>query len=169
MKWRRLVSSSTPRRPEPVSIWSVRAHDAKTFFRVAGLLWLVAVAFIVYKTSQVLPQEAAGPVPGAWRRSGDFALAVLAEFGTVGISIAILAMLLTRAANTTGVFLMSLYQAMVNRFVIPVIEAHKAEGREKGRQEVLSEWRAWNERRLAAEREGRDFGEPVPGERLVAD
>ena len=61
---------------------------------------------------------------------------------------------------------MSLYEVVVNRFVIPVIEAHKAEGREQGRAEgrteVRAEWQAWNERRLAAEREGREFTEPPP-------
>ena len=65
---------------------------------------------------------------------------------------------------------MSLYQAMVNRLVIPVIEAHKAEGREEGREqgrlEVMEEWRAWNRRRLAAEREGLVFDESPPGEGL---
>ena len=53
---------------------------------------------------------------------------------------------------------MSLYQFVVNRYVIPVIEGHKAEGR----AEVRAEWQAWNERRLAAEREGREFTEPTP-------
>ena len=57
---------------------------------------------------------------------------------------------------------MSLYQLVVNRFVIPVIEAHKAEGHKQGRAEVRAEWRAWNEHRLAAEREGRKFTEPTP-------
>ena len=61
---------------------------------------------------------------------------------------------------------MSLYQAMVNRFVIPVIEAHKEEGRAEGLvqgvQQERAEWRGWNERRLAAEREGREFAEPPP-------
>ncbi len=61
--------------------------------------------------------------------SGDFTFAVLADFGTVGIAITIVAMLLTRAVNKTGELLMSLYQFVVNRYVIPVIEAHKAEGR----------------------------------------
>ena len=69
-----------------------------------------------------------------------------------------LRMLLTRAVNKTGELLMSLYQFVVNRYVIPVIEGHKAEGR----AEVRAEWQAWNERRLAAEREGREFTEPTP-------
>ena len=55
---------------------------------------------------------------------------------------------------------MSLYQAMVNRFVIPVIEARRAEGR----AEVQAQWRAWNQRRLDAETQGQPFDEPPPGE-----
>ena len=59
---------------------------------------------------------------------------------------------------------------MVNRFVIPVIEEHKARGREEGlaegieagRYEVMAEWAAWNQRRLAAERTGQAFDEPPP-------
>ena len=97
-------------------------------------------------------------------------LAVLADFGNVGIAIGILSMLVAPLANAIGAVLMSLYQAMVNRLVIPVIEAHKAEGREEGRQqgrtEVMEEWRAWNKRRVAAEREGLEFRESPPGEGL---
>ena len=75
-------------------------------------------------------------------------------------------MLLTRAVNKTGELLMSLYQFVVNRYVIPVIEGHKAEGRaegrDQGRAEERAEWQAWNERRLAAKREGREFTERTP-------
>ena len=53
---------------------------------------------------------------------------------------------------------MTFYQAMVNRFVIPVIEKHKAEGR----AEADSEWTAWNRRRVEAERQGRAFDETPP-------
>ncbi len=67
---------------------------------------------------------------------------MLADFGTVGIAITIVAMLLTRAVNKTGELLMSLYQFVVNRYVIPVIEAHKAEGREEGRVEGRVESKA---------------------------
>ena len=69
-------------------------------------------------------------------------------------------MLLTRPLNLIGELMMSLYQAMVNRFVIPVIEAHVA----RGRAEERAEWRAWNRRRMAAEAQGKPFNEPPPGE-----
>ncbi|MCY3821289.1 MAG: hypothetical protein OXH52_18370 [Gammaproteobacteria bacterium] len=87
-------------------------------------------------------------------------------------------MLLTRAVNKTGELLMSLCEFVVNRYVIPVIEGQKAEGRaevraegrvegrvegrEQGLAEARAEWQAWNEHRLAAEREGWDFTEPTP-------
>ena len=173
MKWGKLVSSATPRPRDQVSIWSVTARDAKTFFRVAAVLWLVAITYIVFKAFDVPSSRTVGTaVPeAAWESVGDFALAVLAEFGAVGIAIAMVAMLLARALNSTGELLMSLYQTVVNRFVVPVIEAHKAEGREEGREEgrtegrteVMAEWRGWNERRMVAERAGREFDEPPPG------
>ena len=108
------------------------------------------------------------PAAAGARGIGDSILAVLAEFGNVGMAIGILSMVLAPLANATGVMLMSLYQAMVNRLVIPVIEAHMARGREEGRTEVMEEWRAWNERRLAAERGGLKFDESPPGEGLNA-
>ena len=85
---------------------------------------------------------------------------------------------------------MTLYQAMVNRLVTPVIQAHEARGREvgraegkvegraeglvKGRAEGLAEGRAegqaaerarwvdWNRRRMQAAAKGQPFDELPP-------
>lgn len=163
MRWLfRILPSPTPRLHDHVSVWSVSARDARTFFRIVGALWLLAIGLIVHREWDPWLRDsgAGGLTELAWLDIGDFAFVVLADFGTVGIAITIAAMLLTRALNSTGELLMSLYQAMVNRFVIPVIEEHRAEGREQGRAQALAEWRAWNERRIAAEREGREFTEP---------
>ena len=77
------------------------------------------------------------------------------------------AMLLTRPVNVIGEVAMSVYHAIVNRYVIPVIEKHKAEGRAEGRAEGQAaereEWRAWNRRRIEAEKHGRIFDESPPG------
>ena len=173
MRWLfRILPSPTPQLDEHVSVWSVAARDAKTFFRIVGALWLAALGFTFYRKRDELPWDsgAGGPADQAWLDVGDFTFAVLADFGTVGIAITIVAMLLTRAVNKTGELLMSLYQFVVNRYVIPVIEGHKAEGREEGRvegreeglAEARADWQAWNRRRLAAEREGREFTEPTP-------
>lgn len=157
----RLVSSATPRLRDPVPIWSVAKWDARMFFVIAGTLWVVAIMFIVYNSWG----DSAAMAPGAgWRGIGDLALEALTDFSPVGTAIAILSMILARGVNYTGDAAMTFYQAMVNRFVIPVIEAHREEGREEGRAEVEQAWRAWNERRLAAEREGRRFDEALPGD-----
>lgn len=41
-------------------------------------------------------------------------------------------------------------------------EEGREEGRAEAREEVQLAWEAWNERRLAAEREGLPFTEPPP-------
>ncbi|MDE0225110.1 MAG: hypothetical protein OXP28_08245 [Gammaproteobacteria bacterium] len=157
-KWVRwLLPSPTPRLEEHVSIWSIQARDAGTFFRIVAVLWLVALLRIGYNAVE----HADVPLVG-WQEAVDFALVVLGEFGDVGLGTAMLAMLLTRPVNRMGETAMTFYQAMVNRFVIPVIEKHKAEGREEGRAEADSEWTAWNRRRVEAERQGIAFDETPP-------
>ena len=150
----RFLPSPTPRPEGHVPIWSVKAGDARTFFRIVGALWLVALARIGYNMSS---QWAA--TPEDWWVAGDFALAVLGQFSDVGAGAAMAAMLLTRPVNVMGEVTMSVYHAIVNRYVIPVIEKHKAEGRAEEREE----WKAWNSRRIEAEKRGRKFDEPPPG------
>ena len=84
----------------------------------------------------------------------------MAEFGLVVVGIAILALLLTRPLILTGEILMSLYQAMVNRFVTPVIQQHETRGRDAER----ARWQKWNRRRMDAEANGQPFNEPPPGD-----
>ncbi len=183
----KLLPPATPQPEDRESIWSIYRRDARTFFRLVSLLWLVALSYIGYKTLKgPAVQWKAVSSESWWQIAGDFALAALHDFSGVGIGIAILAMLLTRPLNLTGELLMSLYQAMVNRFVTPVIEAHKAEGRAEGlvegraegrvegraegrvegraegRVASNAEWRAWNRRRMDAEAQGRPFDEPPP-------
>ncbi len=68
---------------------------------------------------------------------------------------------------------------LTNKFVTPLIEKRRAEGRvegrvegraegrvegrAEGRTEMLEAVRQWNERRLAAEANGEPFDEPLPG------
>ncbi len=157
-KWVRwLLPSPTPRLEDHVSIWSIQARDASTFFRIVTVLWLVALLRIGYKAME----QADVPLVG-WQNAVDFTLAVLGDFGNVGIGTAMLAMLLTRPVNRMGETAMTFYQAMVNRFVIPVIEKHREEGRVQGKSQAHEEWIAWNRRRVEADRQGRDFDESPP-------
>ena len=141
-----------------VSIWSVKAEDARTFFRIVGVLWLVALARIGYNMSSQWTVAAE-----QWWSAGDFALAVLGDFSDVGMGAAMAAMLLTRPVNVMGEVTMSVYHAIVNRYVIPVIERHKAEGRAEGQAAEREKWWAWNQRRIEAEKRGLQFDESPPG------
>jgi len=161
-KWVRwLLPSPTPRLEDHVSIWSIRAGAAATFFRIVAVLWLVALLRIGYNAMEQADDSLVG-----WHNALDFALAVLREFGHVGIGTAMLAMLLTRPVNRMGETAMTFYQALANRFVIPVIEKHKAEGREEGLEQGMAQadadWMAWNRRRVEAERQGLTFDETPP-------
>ena len=42
------------------------------------------------------------------------------------------------------------------------IDRARAEGRQEGREDANQAWAAWNQRRLAAERDGQPFTEPPP-------
>ena len=134
-KWVRwLLPSPTPRLEDHVSVWSIRRSDAGTFFTILGALWLVGFARIGYKAME----HSDAPLVGC-ASVVDFALVVWGEFGGVAAGAAAMAMLLTRPVNMMGGTAMTLYQAMVNRYVIPVIERHKAEGRAEGLAEGMEQ------------------------------
>ena len=48
--------------------------------------------------------------------------------------------------------------------VVLLIPARVKKLRDEGRREAHRQWRAWNARRMAAEREGQPFDEPPPGD-----
>ncbi len=58
-------------------------------------------------------------------------------------------------------------RVLTNKFVKPIIDKHKAEGREEGlqqgRQAALAEVRDWDRRRREAAARGEIFDEPPPG------
>ena len=62
---------------------------------------------------------------------------------------------------------MAIYQYITNRFTLPVIERHLAQGREQGieegRAEANQKWQAWNQRRMDAAANNLPFDEPPPG------
>ena len=102
-------------------------------------------------------------------------LVVWAEFGTVVAGAAAMAMLLTRPVNMMGGTVMTLYEAMANRYVIPVIERHKAEGRAEGLAEGMEQGRVDGERAVLERLLRRRFGPLSPeiaarmGEASAAD
>lgn len=171
IRWiaRTLLPPATPQLEERESIWSISRKDARTFFRLVSLLWLAAIIYLCRQAAQdpMAEWNAAAAAPGTpWHQyAGDFIIAVLRELNLIAIGIAIIAMLLTRPLNIAGELLMTLYQAMVNRFVMPVIEAHKDAGRAEGRATERAEWEQWLKRRTEAEARGQPFDEPPPSQR----
>ena len=75
-----------------------------------------------------------------------FAIAHAAAFGLA----------LTTAEITGGTMVIADW--LRAKYVAPLIEKHRAEGR----AEVLSDWREWNRRRLEAAERGEEFNEPEP-------
>ena len=149
-KWvRPLLPSPAPRLEDQVPVWSIPRRGASTFFRIVAALWLVGLARIGYNAT-----KRADAPPGGWEEAFDLALVVWGEFGTVAVGAAATAMLLTRPVNMMGETAMTLYQAMVNRYVFPVIEGHKAEGRAEGLAEGIEQGieRGIEQGRVAGER-----------------
>ena len=54
---------------------------------------------------------------------------------------------------------------LTNRFVKPIIEKHKAEGKEMGLAEADAEWEIWYASFRAAQERGEPFDEPPPSRR----
>ena len=74
----KILPPATPQPEDRESIWSIYRRDARTFFRLVGLLWLAALVYVGYKTLNE-PASEWQTAPGGpwWQTAGDFALAVL--------------------------------------------------------------------------------------------
>ena len=51
---------------------------------------------------------------------------------------------------------------LTDKWLTPLREKIRAEGREQGRQQAIAEFKEWNRRRLEAEKKGEPFDEPLP-------
>ena len=106
------------------------------------------------------------------------AMATAERVGQVDTLIVIYSIATTVALDFLGGTLMVTARYLGNKFVQPLIERHKAEGRVEGRVEGREEgmtagiavgeadanrrWTEWNSRRVEAERAGVPFDEPPP-------
>ena len=94
------------------------------------------------------------------------AIATAERVGQVDTLIVIYSIATTIALDFLGGTLMVTARYLGNKFVQPLIERHKAEGREEGiatgEASANRRWAEWNSRRLEAERAGVPFDEPPP-------
>ena len=83
------------------------------------------------------------------------------EFAAVGVGAAIGTLIAVQGVA----IIVSLYHIITNRFTIPAIEKHRAEGRAEGEEQANQAWREWLQRRDEAEAQGLPFDEPPPDQR----
>ena len=96
----------------------------------------------------------------------SLAIATFERVGQVDTLILIYSVATTIALDFLGGTLMVTARYLGNKFVQPLIERHKAEGREEGiatgEAAANRRWTEWNSRRVEAERAGVPFDEPPP-------
>ncbi len=77
-------------------------------------------------------------------------------------AIVIWAVLIVSAVDVIEGFIVVTKRYLENKWVKPLIERHKAEGRKEGLDEANRAWEAWNSRRMEADVNGVPFDEPPP-------
>ena len=164
----RLLIFSARELPEDrEAMWSVPRPFKHAYFALLVTLCTPLLAVIT-------AEEIASAGDGIWWMN---VVAVIIEaatrFAPVGIGIAIALLIVVHI----GAVFMSLYHAIANRWVRPVVERHEArghaegrlegrvEGHAEGRVESNTEWRDWLNRKNEAEAQGLPFDEPPPDEK----
>ena len=139
--------------------------------RLAPLCLVVTLAYTFGWTAFVARHEVR---TGNHPDLESLAIATFERVGQVDTLILIYSVATTIALDFLGGTLMVTARYLGNKFVQPLIERHKAEGREEGREEGMTagiatgeaaerrRWTEWNSRRVEAERAGVPFDEPPP-------
>ena len=88
----------------------------------------------------------------------ETSIAVGGKAGMAAPLILIFAVLIVSVLDTLGGFIVVTARYLTDKWLKPLIEKRRAEGREQ----VMVEIREWNNRRLEAEKRGEPFDEPLP-------
>ena len=127
--------------------------------RLAPLCLVVTLAYTFGWTAFVARHEVR---TGNHPDLESLAIATFERVGQVDTLILIYSVATTIALDFLGGTLMVTARYLGNKFVQPLIERHKAEGREEGETAANRRWTEWNSRRVEAERAGVPFDEPPP-------
>ena len=92
----------------------------------------------------------------------ETAVAVGSKTAPAAPLIVIYSIMVTSVTDSLGGLALVTARYLGNKFVKPVIEKHRAEGRDEGREEERRNWTGWNTRRIEAEKNGEPFDEPPP-------
>lgn len=130
------------------SIWSIDLRRRAAFF-------LLFLAQMVFYTVLVAMEET--------ERGGHSSARPLIIAIAQGVAPLVILNVATTVTLLQGWDLMLIpIEALRDKFVRPIADGHRAEGRVQGRAQMHREWSDWNRRRLAAEAEGRPFDDPPP-------
>ena len=160
-----LIFLARPLEDDREAIWSVPNPLRVLYFPLFTGISIVIAADIAKEVKAALPDA-------SWI---TLTREAASEFAPAGIGIAIA----TLAALQGVATIMAIYQYITNRFTLPVIERHLAQGREQGieegraegreqgieegRAETNQKWQAWNQRRMDAAANNLPFDDPPPG------
>ena len=164
-----LIFLARPLEDDREAIWSVPNPLRVLYFPLFTGISIVIAADIAREVKAALPDA-------SWV---TLTREAASEFAPAGIGLAIA----TLAALQGVATIMAIYQYITNRFTLPVIERHLAQGREQGieegreqgieegreqgieegREEANQKWQAWNQRRIDAAANALPFDEPPPG------
>ena len=92
----------------------------------------------------------------------DVAMAVMDRVSPSALLIVVVAILTVTVGDLIGGFIVVTARYLGNKFVKPLIEKRREEGRVEGRAEERLLWSEWNRRREEAEVNGFPFSEPPP-------
>ena len=150
------------------SIWSVASGWLPAYFALFDALGLTGTAFVIVRNVLWVAHPSID----------DMIWAIIVGIVVVGAASATISILIVEAgknAMIVGTYLEEMIKKRRARQMAEAVERGRAEGRSegvaegiaKGRTEGVAQndakWRAWNDRRLAAESKGEPFDEPPPG------
>ena len=135
---------SAPREP----IWSVPSGWGRLCFLAFCILTLEFTAFLTWYDLRLTSDI------DRW----DVFAAVIRNLFPGGGSAAVTVIILAEALQ----YIMATLDYLRSKWVKPLIDRYRAEGRAEGRAEVYEQYRQWLERRDAAEEAGLPFDEPPP-------
>lgn len=136
-------------RPERESIWSIGRKWLPWYL---GAVFALTVGWTAFTAWFEVNSGDHDSLP-------EIARAVVTGTSPAGPLIPIYALLVISSLDLTGGATVVTYRYLSDKFLKPLHEKLREEGREEERRQ----WAAWNQRRLDAEGKGQPFDEPPPG------
>ena len=140
---------SQPTQEDRDSIWSIPLARRALYFGLFILYAMAGIGFLIWY--EVFENKA-----DTWQQT---ILSITQGIGVTTVGAAGLALLTIEGPRT----FMVVADYITQRWLNPLKERLREEGRAQGDARTQATWEAWNERRVAAEASGEPFDEPPPG------